>query len=341
MTKTLKLEVILRVTMLVSMAGAALAQSPERTPVLTTPRFAFYSDFETNLNDALIAAGVARKGGKGELFRSGDEAVCFDKLPPSARAAWNGAVSYYTEIIAPVEWNARQQFLIRMQLAGFDESSKDAGARQFTDIAGHVRAAAAPAYRACRWTAQDAKNRRWLEELKPLLAAHEEKIAPRLQELYGKRWPVLPILMDVVETVNWSGATTAWSDAGQGHILLASEPQGPAALELVFHESSHILMDRPDPVRQALDSAARAADFRPPGDLWHLVLFYTTGETVRRILEDAGTPGYTPMLYEIFKRDSWVEYRDALERTWRPYVRGERTLAEASADLIEALRKPR
>ena len=40
---------------------ATLGQAPARTPVVTTPHFAFYSDFDTNLNDALIAVGVARK----------------------------------------------------------------------------------------------------------------------------------------------------------------------------------------------------------------------------------------------------------------------------------------
>src|SRR5215210_9344112 len=111
-------------------AGASLGQGPERTPVVTTPRFPFYSDFDTNLNDALIAAGVARKGGKPELLHSGAEVSCFSKLPPSARAAWDGAVDYYAEIISPAEWNDRQQYLLRVQLAGFDEELKDAEARQ-------------------------------------------------------------------------------------------------------------------------------------------------------------------------------------------------------------------
>jgi len=80
------------------------------------------------------------------------------------------------------------------------------GARQFVEIARSFRAAGAPAYKACRWTAQEEKNRRWIEELKPQLAADEEKIAARLEELYRKRWDGLPIPVDVVETVDWSGA---------------------------------------------------------------------------------------------------------------------------------------
>src|SRR5262249_29375660 len=103
--------------------------------------------------------------------------------------------------------------------------------------------------------------------------------------------------------------------------------------------SSHILMDRGDPVMQALNDAASTAGTRLPGDVWHVVLFYTTGEAVRHIFEEGGTPGYVPMLYGIFTRGSWTTYRSALETEWRPYVDGKRTLPEASAALVDALRK--
>jgi hypothetical protein len=68
-----------------------------------------------------------------------------------------------------------------------------------------------------------------------------------------------------------------------------------------------------------------------------VVLFYTTGEAVRHILEERGQPGYTPMLYEIFGRGDWVKYREALENNWRPYIDGKRSLAESAAALIAAL----
>jgi len=323
-------------------SGAALAAAAERAPVLTTPHFSFYSDLDTNLNDALIAAGVARKGAKPELFHSGDEAACFAGLPPSARAAWEGAVGYYAEIVSPADFGDRRQFLLRMQLAGFDpEWTKEPADRQFVEIARSFRAAAISAYTACRWAAQDAKNRRWIEELKPRLAADEAKLALRLEQLYKKSWNGLPIPVDVVETVDWSGANTIWRDAGGGHSLISNSYQGLSALEVVFHESSHLLMRRDDPLQRTLADAAKAANFHLPGDLWHVVLFYTTGETVRRILADEGHPGYTPMLYGIMERGgSWNSYRQALESAWRPYVEGEQELATAAARLVDALRKP-
>jgi hypothetical protein len=97
-------------------------------------------------------------------------------------------------------------------------------------------------------------------------------------------------------------------------------------------------MDRGDPLRQALERAASAVGFRLPGDSWHVVLFYTTGEGVRRVLDEGGKSGYTPMVYGIFDRGTWSGYRKALESTWRPYIDGKRTLSEAAASLIEALR---
>jgi hypothetical protein len=164
-------------------------------------------------------------------------------------------------------------------------------------------------------------------------------VGARIEQLYQKKWPSLPILVDVVETVNWSGANTTWSNSGQGDILISNSPGGAAGFETLFHESSHILMDRGDPVRQALESAAKAADYRLPGDLWHVVLFYTTGEAVRPILDERGPEAYTPMLYGIFVRGSWTEYRHALESRWRPYIDGRQSLPQAAASLIAALRK--
>jgi hypothetical protein len=337
--RPLAARVTLAAWLLVALPALCLGQTAPRAPVTTTPHFAFYSDFDTNLNDALIAAGLARGKNRDELFHSGAEKSCFDELRPSERAAWNAAVDYYAQVISPVAWSARQQYLIRMQLVGFEtEWPTDPGAAEFVGLAEHFRAAATPAYRACRWTAQDEKNRRWIAELKPRLDADEETLVPRLERLYEKSWEALPILVDVVETVDWSGANTSWSDRGQGDVLISSSSEGAAAFETLFHEASHVLMERSAPVPQALARAAEAAGFHLPRDLWHVVLFFTTGEAVRHLLAERGQPGYTPMLYEIFARGTWGEYREALETEWRPYVDGKRSLAEAADALIAALR---
>jgi len=71
-----------------------------------------------------------------------------------------------------------------------------------------------------------------------------QQTASRVEQLYQKRCKSVPILVDVVEAVNWGGANTSWSDAGQGDILISNLPQGTAAFEVLFQEASRLLMDR-------------------------------------------------------------------------------------------------
>src|ERR1700732_262980 len=171
MTWTQTARAVLGLTMPPLAPRGSLAAALARTPVASTPHFAFYSDFETNLNDALINTGVARKLHRPELFHAGDEVACFEKLPSAVRAAWNRALDYYAEIISPGGWTDRGQYLIRVHLAGFDDEREDAADRQLVDIAKSFRAAAAPAYRECRLAAQDEKNRRWTAALHARLKA--------------------------------------------------------------------------------------------------------------------------------------------------------------------------
>jgi hypothetical protein len=321
------------------MARDAAAQPGRRTPVWATPHFAFFSDFETNLNDALIEAGLAGKAKRPVLFEAGSEAACFAALPAEVRAAWLRALDYYAEIVSPGGFGRRPQYVIRVALAGLDEEVETDADRQLVAIAAAFRSAAAPTYRACRWPAQDEKNRQWIAAVMPGLSAHEATIAPRLERLYGKTFGREPIAVDIVEAVDWSGANTFVREPAGGHLLIASSNPLASGLEIVFHEASHTFMRPADPVRQALAEAARAAQWRLPAELWHVVLFYTTGAVVRDVLAAAGQRGYATMLEEIQAKGTWGQYRHALERAWRPYVEGQRTLQDAARALVRALRE--
>jgi len=312
------------------------AQEPGGAALLTTSHFAFYSDFETNLNDALIAASVARNFGNAELFQRGAEQACFDGLAPAARSGWNDAVDHYAEAVVPGGWMGNAQFRLRLQLAGVAGGS-DAEERQLLEDAARSRAAAAPAYEACQWAEQETINRRWVDALQPLLAAHEAAVATRLEELYRIPWHGLPIRVDVVQTVNAQGANSIFLSPAGGHLLVSPRFEGDVALEIVFHEASHLLMRRNDPLQRALAEAADSLGVPEPDGLWHVVLFYTTGDTVRRVLEAAGEPGYQPFLYEIFQRSPWVRFQEALEATWPAYMDGERTPEQAATELIGAI----
>lgn len=64
------------------------------------------------------------------------------------------------------------------------------------------------------------------------------------------------------------------------------------------------------------------------------MLFYVTGETVRRVLADAGDGSHTPLIYAL---DIFGAVREPIATSWSRYLDGERTLAEAAADLSGAL----
>jgi hypothetical protein len=324
-------------------SSTSLAQAPDRGAVATTPHFAFYSDFATNLNDAVIAAGAARGAKKVELFQSSSEKACFDGLLAAERAAWNRVVDYYAEIVSPAQHSAPVQTLPRLELAGVvkKEALTDAADRRFLDITSGLRAAAAPAYERCRWSAQDAANRRWVDGVLPLLEMYGPTLAQRLPELYGTPWAGMPFRVDVVETVSYAGADSINLRNPGLHILVSSSSsatQGRAALEAVFHEASHFLTGFNTPLRAALGAAVRdAGGGTVRGDLTHPVHFFMTGEAVRRVLDKPGEPPYTPYLYALTMFSP--EFRAAIKETWPAYLDGKRTLQEAAADLIRALGK--
>ena len=313
-------------------AGTAGAQEPA-SPVATTPLFAFYSDFDSNLHDALLEAGRDRRFQRPELFQDGEEAGCFAKLPGSTRTAWDLAVAFYAREISSVRWDDREQILLRLDLSGVD-TIEDDRARTFLDVARGFLTAAAPAYRACRWPTQDAANRRWVEQLVPLLAAHGEAVARRLAALYQRPLGGLPMRVDVMETVNWSGATTWILSPAGGHIQISRIEPGPASLELIFHEASHTLMGRDAPIRKALKKASERLDLSLPGDLWHAAQFHATGDAVSRVLAAAGEPGYEPMM---FTNDIFGRYHQALKTAWGAYLEGTSTLDEAAEALLRAV----
>jgi hypothetical protein len=312
-----------------ALPGLSSAQTEPSRAVATTPHFAFFSDLAANLNDALIATGRARRVKRQELFQIGPEKACFDNLTAAERAGWTRAVDYYAEIVVPFGIDVREQILFRIELmAGSEWATGDD--RTFMAIARSMRAAAMPTYERCRWPAQDAGNRRWIEHTVALLNLHERALGERLAQLYGTSWAGAPYRVDVVDSVD--GNTQVFVPAGP-HILVSSSTpnnQDRAALEAVFHEGNHPLAGK---IEEVVKRASSARGNAVPADLSHAVIFYLTGETVRRAFDQAGEP-YTPWLYAL---KLWPDnIRDALAKALSPYLNGQGTLVD-TINLVQAL----
>lgn len=314
------------------------AEDALRQAVAVTERFAFYSDFDLNLVDALLHAATARAAHQRELMQ-GEAAGCFDELSREQRSAWSEAVDYFATNVASTRDFSSERVLFRRHFAELP-AELDEDDRSDLALGTLFLEAATPAYRACWWPQQDRHNRAWIDALIPRLEQHEATIAGRLERLFGKAWRPGRIPVDVVETVSWSGANTIARH--QTHIQISSRNpgyQGDAALEMIFHEASHELVS-PNrcPISEALAVAAQAAGTAVPPDLWHGLLFVTVGEVARDTLAAAGDAGYVPYaeVQGVFK-GRWKPLLQPLQAAWLPVVRGEAKQAQALRALFAEL----
>lgn len=148
-----------------------------------------------------------------------------------------------------------------------------------------------------------------------------------LGKVYRSGWPEGPIRTDVTQYAGLGAYTTL----GPVHVTVSSADlanSGQAALEILFHEASHALIGE---VRESLarDAQAQGRVLRRD-DLWHALLFYTTGEIVRRHLD-----GYTPYAIKgkLYDR-AWPGSLAVFEQDWRPYLDGKTDFEAAARRLV-------
>jgi hypothetical protein len=139
--------------------------------------------------------------------------------------------------------------------------------------------------------------------------------------------------------VNWAGAYT--TGRSTTHIVISSTDSGYLGLggfEMLFHETSHS-GSLIGPVQEGLREAFGKLDLRPPRNLWHVVLFYTSGEVVRRQLAKEGLE-YKAYAEEQGVYDGhWRSLRVLLDGTWERYLAGEISRQEAYAALAAKWRE--
>ena len=323
----------LAVALAVVCATSARAQSGRaETPAATSRMFVFYSDPFTNLHDFLVWNARAQEPVE-------PAPNCLAGLPADHRRAFEHAREHYKMFGTPA--GNRLLLALRYRLAGFGDLGLADGAAVEAAIA--ELSLAAPSYEKCWWPAHNARNRRWIAALEPLLAAHEEALSVRLRELYGQELR-RPFPVDVVSYGSFTGADSVVSP---DHLLVssvASSNKGYAALEVVFHEASHTVFG-PGPGANGrlwteLEAAAKTDGAPLPPNFWHALLFYTTGSAVKARLAESGI-AYEQYIYtEGLLEGSWPGYREPLERFWQPYLDGRIPRPNALAQLVAAHKLP-
>lgn len=317
-----------------SRLATAIQAAPESTdpPAAEFSGLRFHSSFWLNLHHTLYAAAWARRPDAGLLsaFAARLPLPLDAPLTDPERAAWNGAVEYYDRQIAPKDLLfGRGMEALKMALVTGDLESA-----AVDPPLGDALRAAAPVYQKHYWPAQDGANRAWIGTTVERLKTIAVDVIPRLEKAYGSKWFVFPVRVDIVWVGSRQGAYTTLGPPP--HVVISSgeaESSAWTAPEMVFHETSHLLVD---PLRDAL-ARALGPRLREHAQLWHVIQFYVTGAIVQQVLRARGIE-YDPYVYAtgLFDR-AWGRYRKAVEENWQPYLEGKATMEDAIARTVQAV----
>jgi hypothetical protein len=358
-----------------SSAFAATAQVDSTYGPL--PVFELHSGFWLNLHHRLYdEARQQRNSTSAGSTRSGKSTKPTLQIAPGARVvlsgaeqrAWDDAVAYYAANYADKDLLfSIELVLLKNQLGDFETCEELSGAKKKSCDAGlpakltQILELAAPAYRAHRWPMDDRANRAWIKRVAPLVREQGVGLSNRLADIYQTRWPTERIRVDVTAVANYAGAYTTLDPLRVTIASMDPRNQGAAALEVLFHEASHGIAT---PVELAIVRECRQRDKPIPRDLWHALIFYTTGEVIKPVLDaqseipgngatlgsstiknppDAGSqnpqdPKYTPYAKRegLYQR-GWENYLVLLTRYWQPYLEGRTTFDDAIARMVSAM----
>jgi hypothetical protein len=313
--------------------GAAAAQG--------APLFVFQNSFWVNLHQFLYAEAGRRQAGRatpmvpdgsGGSDRSGGSGR---SSADDERVAWQLALDTYAGLL-------KRDLVFDPGLVAINDAlARFAGGDTLPDsIEPAIRTAlnqAAPVYRARAWARHQRTNDAWIVVMKPRLERSGPALTQALASAYHVPWPAKPILIDVsVDAGVYGGYTTNEGPAGfAAHSTIA--PSGPGSegdmgVETIFHEASHAVDAA---IMRMIGEESARQNVRTPRNLWHALIFYTTGELVRRQLGRVGDSHYMPYAYrfDVYSKGMQAD-RAALERDWQPYLDGKVTFEQALHDLV-------
>lgn len=265
-------------------------------------------------------------------------------LTPNEQHAWDDAISFYATNFASKDLQfTTELILLKNQLGEFDSCNELTGKKKKACDAGlpgkigEILESAAPIYRAHWWADHDRANRLWVTRVAPLVREQGVGLSERLAGIYRTRWPKEKIRVDVSFYANAAGAYTTLDPL---RVTIASgdaRNQGAAALEVLFHEASHGIAE---PVEAAIVRECHQRDKAIPRDLWHALIFYTTGEVIKPILSGDATDDaeYVPyaVRQDLYKR-GWEDYLKLLTKYWQPYLDNKSTFDDSIARMVSSL----
>ena len=322
------------------------------------PVFELHSGFWVNLHHFLYLQARLLKGNTSSMDSSRGAAP--PNVPPASLLnfpadqiqAWQDAVGFYEKDLAGRDLllngdmeninNQLSEMEACPDLEGKSSALCKSGLRR--DLIEALERAA-PVYRAHWWNEQDRANREWIAQVTPMVQQMGVELSGQLSEVYQRPWPAGKLRVDVVW---YGGPYGAYTSLSPTHVTISSQDarnQGIYGFEVLFHESSHALAGS---VNEAISREFRKRDKPIPRDLWHALLFYTTGELLRRDLAYgtmtmASLQGADPSSYQPYAdrfrlySGGWERFRGLLDLYWRPYLENKVSFETAMARLASEM----
>lgn len=190
-------------------------------------------------------------------------------------------------------------------------------------------------YRTAQWDEDDRANRFWIAVAEAMLVSAAEELADAHAKAYGLPFPTR-ILVDV-SPLAWEFGAYTVGEGEFAHAVISSTEsgtQGFGALESLMHEPSHaIVAPASFAIGTELARASKELGIRPLANLWHAILFYTSGELTRRALERRGVRDYRPFILDMYD-GPFRGQRAALETLWQAYLDGKVTRDAAIRQIL-------
>jgi hypothetical protein len=321
-----------------SWAAPVWTQEPSATAVPSDHYFEFHSGFWINLHHFLCEEAVVKSGdsrAKRHEAEQAQDSSLSASLSGDEKTDWDAAVSYYQDNLISFDLLTSDRMrLIKNQLEGLENASTLSRSHLDPALA-RALDRAAPVYRAHWWPAHDKANRDWILAAGTLVDQNADKLVQEVSTAYEAAWPDTPFRVDVVAYAYWSGAYTTMHP---NRITISSIDPGnqkTAAVEALFHEASHALIERVGAlVIQDFAAHKRSA----PSDLWHSILYFTTGYFVKQLY-----PDYTPYadVAGLWAQGNWPAFHAALVHDWQPHLEGKVGMPQAVSQVVGDVVSPR
>lgn len=175
----------------------------------------------------------------------------------------------------------------------------------------------------------------WIMHCKKDVEALEDSVVLQLQKIYGDTLPEGKIRVDLTNYATWAGAYS--HNYHYPHIVLDAgnkNNQKEAGVEILFHETSHFLVDN---LNVTIVDLAKNKTITKNINLWHNIIFYTTAVVLQpryEKLKRTFTPYYITQGFETRFPDFKLSV-EALKLYWDPYVAGKTSQQEALDKTID------